>query len=57
MSEAVEKIGEWANRTQEYRPVAWDRLPEIYLYMDQVLTYMNKQLEQARSRKSSDNAS
>ena len=29
MSEAVEKIGEWANRTQEYRPVAWDRLPEI----------------------------
>ena len=45
MSEAVEKIGEWANRTQEYRPVAWDRLPEIYLYMDQVLTYMNKQLE------------
>ena len=45
MSEAVEKIGEWANRTQEYRPVAWYRLPEIYLYMDQVLTYMNKQLE------------
>ncbi len=22
----------------------WDRLPEIYLYMDQVLTFMNKQL-------------
>lgn len=45
MSEAVETIHEWAGRAEQYRPVEWDRLPEIYLYMDQVLTYMNKQLE------------
>lgn len=45
MSEAIDKIHEWAERTEQYRSVEWDRLPEIYLYMDQVLTYMNKQLE------------
>ena len=44
MNEAVDRIQEWIVRIQQYRPVEWDRLPEIYLYMDQVLTYMNKQL-------------
>lgn len=44
MSEATDKIIEWAEKTKESDTVGWDRLPEIYLYMDQVLTYMNKQL-------------
>ena len=38
MNEAVDRIQEWIERIQQYRPVEWDRLPEIYLYMDQVLT-------------------
>lgn len=45
MSEAAARVQEWIKQIQQYRPVEWDRLPEIYLYMDQVLTYMNKQLE------------
>lgn len=45
MSEAAARVQEWIKQIQQYRPVDWDRLPEIYLYMDQVLTYMNKQLE------------
>jgi len=44
MSEATDKIIEWAKAIQGYNAVEWDRLPEIYLYMDQVLTYMDKQL-------------
>ena len=44
MSEATDRISEWAQKIQENNGVEWDRLPEIYLYMDQVLTYMDKQL-------------
>jgi hypothetical protein len=44
MSEATDKVAEWAKAIKEYNAVEWERLPEIYLYMDQVLTYMDKQL-------------
>ncbi|WP_411678434.1 DUF1836 domain-containing protein [Caproicibacter sp.] len=44
MSEATERIQKWIGQIEESRAVEWERLPEIYLYMDQVLTYMNKQL-------------
>ena len=44
MSESAERIKNWAEKIEKYNAVEWDRLPEIYLYMDQVLTYMNKQL-------------
>ncbi len=44
MSEVTDKITEWAKAIEDYSAVEWDRLPEIYLYMDQVLTYMDKQL-------------
>ncbi|HEX3040425.1 MAG TPA: DUF1836 domain-containing protein [Caproiciproducens sp.] len=44
MSEAADKVAEWAKEIKEYNAVEWERLPEIYLYMDQVLTYMDKQL-------------
>ncbi|QEY34511.1 DUF1836 domain-containing protein [Caproiciproducens galactitolivorans] len=44
MSEAVDRIAKWAEQIEKYSAVEWDRLPEIYLYMDQVLTYMNKQI-------------
>lgn len=44
MSEASDRITKWAGQIENYSAVEWDRLPEIYLYMDQVLTYMNKQL-------------
>ncbi|QAT49562.1 DUF1836 domain-containing protein [Caproiciproducens sp. NJN-50] len=44
MSEATDRIQKWVGQIEESKAVEWDRLPEIYLYMDQVLTYMNKQL-------------
>lgn len=44
MSEATDRIQNWVGQIEESKAVEWDRLPEIYLYMDQVLTYMNKQL-------------
>ncbi len=44
MSEASDRILEWSHEIENFSSTKWDRLPEIYLYMDQVLTYMNKQL-------------
>ena len=44
MSDATDKVTEWAKNIHQYNAVEWERLPEIYLYMDQVLTYMDKQL-------------
>jgi len=44
MSEATDSIINWAMEIEKYSAAEWDRLPEIYLYMDQVLTYMDKQL-------------
>lgn len=44
MSEATDQVLEWVKNIREYNAVEWERLPEIYLYMDQVLTYMDKQL-------------
>lgn len=44
MSEATDKITEWTGELKEYSAAEWDRMPEIYLYMDQVMTYMEKQL-------------
>jgi DNA-binding transcriptional MerR regulator len=44
MSEAIEKIADWAQQIENHNSITWDRLPDIYLYMDQVLNYMDKQL-------------
>lgn len=44
MSEATDNIMKWIKEVESSKAVEWDRLPEIYLYMDQVLTYMDKQL-------------
>lgn len=44
MSKPTERISEWSQKIENYQAVSWDRLPEIYLYMDQVLTFMEKQL-------------
>lgn len=44
MNEATDRIQNWVGQIEKSKAVEWDRLPEIYLYMDQVLTYMNKQL-------------
>mgnify|MGYP000885547696 FL=1 len=44
MDDTTEKILKWSRAIRTSDVAEWDRLPEIYLYMDQVLTYMNKQL-------------
>ncbi len=40
----AEKIIEWAQAVQKNEIVHWDSLPDLDLYMDQVLTYMDRQL-------------
>ena len=45
MEEAMRELSDWAAQVQDYEPTPWERLPEIDLYMDQVITLMNKQLE------------
>ncbi len=38
-------LREWADRLREVEMIPWNSFPEIDLYMDQVITMMNRQLE------------
>ena len=37
-------LNELRQRLQTQRPVPWDQLPDFALYMDQVLSYMDRQV-------------
>ena len=39
------QLRQWLDGASAYTPMEWDRLPELELYMDQVITFLNKQLE------------
>lgn len=43
MDEALKKLNDWVAEARAYEPTPWERLPELELYMDQVITLMNKQ--------------
>lgn len=40
----MEDLTELRQRLQTQRPVAWEQLPDFALYMDQVLSYMDRQV-------------
>jgi len=40
----MEELKQLKDRLEKERPVAWDELPDIALYMDQVISYMPRQL-------------
>ena len=44
MDAEMQKLEEWLTTIREYEPPNWDRLPELDLYMDQVITFLNKLL-------------
>ena len=44
MEPSAEAIAKWAEELGAFELQPWERMPEIYLYMDQVLSYMDKQL-------------
>lgn len=39
------ELWQWAEAAAAYTPAEWERLPELELYMDQVITWLNRQLE------------
>ena len=43
--EDVAKLQQWAKAFREFRANEWDTLPDIDLYMDQVIGYLNRQLK------------
>ena len=45
MENNPQELWDWVALVSEYSPLAWERLPELELYMDQVITMMNRQLE------------
>lgn len=49
----IERILSWSHQAKGYEAVPWDRMPEIDLYMDQVITYMDKQLHLFQSKENS----
>ena len=40
----MEELEELKRRLEEERPMAWDSFPDIGLYMDQVISYVSRQL-------------
>ena len=42
--EEVGKLKQWAKEFREFQANGWDTLPDIELYMDQVIGYLNRQL-------------
>ena len=40
----MEELEELKRRLEEERPMPWDAFPDIGLYMDQVISYMSRQL-------------
>ena len=40
----MEELKQLKDRLEQERPVAWEDLPDIALYMDQVISYMPRQL-------------
>ena len=40
----MEDYNEFSRRLRTQRPVEWDQLPDFALYMDQVLSYMDRQV-------------
>lgn len=43
--QARDLLAEWARQGQEVAPPAWEELPGIPLYMDQVILYLGESLE------------
>lgn len=43
-AQAIQKLLDWSEAIRQYGAVSWERMPEIDLYMDQVITYLDKQL-------------
>ena len=41
----LNNLKKWIDSMEQYEPASWERLPELELYMDQVITFMNRQLE------------
>ena len=40
----MEELGQLKERLEEERPMTWDAFPDIGLYMDQVISYVTRQL-------------
>lgn len=47
-------LKKWSEQAEGYHTVAWDRLPELELYMDQVTSYLNRQLAALRASEEDD---
>ena len=43
--QAAQAVAEWAEKGQTATPPAWEELPSIPLYMDQVILYLGESLE------------
>lgn len=43
-SELIDQLNQWLNEMDERLPAGWEWLPDIGLYMDQVQTYIDRQV-------------
>lgn len=44
MKDIISKLNSWLNELSQFSLPNWDDLPDLYLYMDQVVTYLEREL-------------
>lgn len=44
MKQKLDELSEWLNHLKDFSLPSWDELPEMELYMDQVMSYLSKKL-------------
>lgn len=48
MEDSLLELNQWIEELKDYRAVRWDQMPDIDLYMDQVITFLERQLSSFR---------
>ena len=49
MKETIAKLNNWLEQLSQFSLSDWEDLPDLYLYMDQVVTYLERELKNLRT--------
>jgi len=49
LKETIAKLNNWLEQLSQFSLSDWEDLPDLYLYMDQVVTYLERELKNLRT--------
>lgn len=49
MKDIISKLNNWLEELSQFKLPDWDELPDLYLYMDQVVTYLERELKEFKT--------